>query len=290
MFTMILVNGLTLGSMFALLAVGFSLVFGVARILNMTHTALYMITCFLIFTGTEFLGLGLLFSALLSIPITIIVGMLLYYFVFDRVKEHETAVMIISLATAILFQEIILLVFGGHYRGVPPFFKGFVDIGNSRVTYQHFFTFAVAGIAITCVFLLFNKTKLGNAIRAVAQDRTIANLMGINVTRICMITMGISAGLAGIAGALLAPIYMAEPYMWLHSLVMVLAVVVLGGLGSIKGSVIAAFILGFAENAVIFLVPEGSFLRGAVSLAVMVAVICFRPEGLFGVVFEEERL
>lgn len=290
MFAMIVMNGLTLGGMFALLAVGFSLVFGVAKILNMTHTGFYMITCFLIFTGTHFLGFSLLPAALLAIPVTIVLATVSYRFVFDRIKEHETAVMIISLALAILFQEIILLVFGGHYRGVPPYFKGFLEIGGSRVTYQHLLTFATVAVALLGIFLLFWKTRLGNAIRAVAQDRRTANLMGINVTKICMVTMAISAGLAGLAGALLAPIYMAEPYMWLHSLVMVLAVVVLGGLGSIKGSIIAAFILGFAESAVIFLVPEGSYLRGAVSLAVMVVVILVRPEGFFGVVFEEERL
>ena len=168
--------------------------------------------------------------------------------------------------------------------------KGFVELGGSRVTYQHFFVVGLVGVVITGVFLLLSKTRLGNAIQAVAQDREIANLMGINVGRMCMIATGISAGLAGLAGVVLSPIYMSEPFMWLHSLVMVLSVVVLGGLGSIKGSVIAAFILGFAENAVVFLIPEGAFLRGAVSLAAMVIVILVRPEGLFGVVFEEERL
>jgi len=290
MLSMILINSLTLGGMFALLAVGFSLVFGVARILNMTHTAFYMVTCFLIFAGTSFLKLPLLPSALLAIPVTVIIGMMSYKFLFDRIKEHETAVMIVSLALAIVLQEIILLIFGGHFRGVPPFVTGFMEVGGSRVTYQHFFVVGMVGIVILGVFLLLSKTRLGNAIKAVAQDREIANLMGINVSRMCMIVTGISAGLAGIASALLSPIYMSDPLMWLHSLVMVLAVVVLGGLGSVKGSVIAAFILGFAENTVVFLIPEGSFLRGAVSLAAMVIVILVRPEGLFGVVFEEERL
>ncbi|MDY6971986.1 MAG: branched-chain amino acid ABC transporter permease [Desulfatiglans sp.] len=290
MLSMIIINGITLGGMFALLAMGFSLVFGVARILNMTHTAFYMITCFLIFSGTDYLKLSLLPAAMMAIPVTVVIGMLSYKFIFDRIKEHETAVMIVSLAFAIVLQEIILLIFGGHFRSVPPFASGFIEFGGSRVTYQHFFVVGVVGLVIVGVFLLLSRTRLGNAIKAVAQDREIANLMGIDVSRMCMIVTGISAGLAAMASAILAPIYMSEPLMWLHSLVMVLAVVVLGGLGSVKGSVIAAFILGFAENTVIFLIPEGSFLRGAVSLAAMVVVILARPEGLFGVVFEEERL
>ncbi|MDY7036852.1 MAG: branched-chain amino acid ABC transporter permease, partial [Thermodesulfobacteriota bacterium] len=130
----------------------------------------------------------------------------------------------------------------------------------------------------------------GNAIRTVAEDREIANLMGINVTRIYLITMGISIALAGLGGAIVAPIYTVNPLMWMQPLIVVLASVVLGGLGSIKGSIIAAFVLGFAETAVVFLIPDGSFLRGAVSLTIMVVVLQLRPEGLYGVVFEEERL
>jgi len=113
--------------------------------------------------------------------------------------------------------------------------------------------------------------------------------MGINVARIGMITMAIAVVLAAIAGALVAPLFVLTPYMWMHPLVMVLAVVVLGGLGSIKGSFVGALILGFTETLVVFLVPMGAFLKGAVALAIMLIVILIRPEGLFGVSFEEER-
>ena len=139
-------------------------------------------------------------------------------------------------------------------------------------------------------WLLLSKTKLGMSIRAVDQDREIANVMGINVTKTSMQVMGISVILAGVAGAVTAPTIMVNPLMWTNPLVIVLSAVVLGGLGSIKGSAIAAFILGYAETLVVFLVPDGSFLRGAVSLIAMVLVLLIRPEGLFGVAFEEERL
>ncbi len=290
MVSLILVNGLTLGSMFALLAIGFSLVFGVARIMNMSHTAFYMVASFMIFSGVNYLKLSLLTASILAILLTAALGMLCYKLLFDRIKEHETAVMIISLALAILFQEICLLFFGGHLRSIPPFVKGSFEILECRITYQQAFTFMTVFIVIGGMYLLLLKTRLGLAIKAVAQDREIANLMGIDVSRICMIITGLSAGLAGLAACLLAPIYMIEPHRWLQSLVMILAVVVLGGLGSIKGSIIAAFILGLSESAVIFLIPGGSFLRGSISLSVMIAVILIRPEGLFGVKFEEERL
>ncbi|MGA2317190.1 MAG: branched-chain amino acid ABC transporter permease [Thermodesulfobacteriota bacterium] len=290
MFISILINSLVSGGMFAILAVGFSLVFGVAKILNMAHTAFYMVTVFLIFITMKILGLALPIAAILSIIVTALLGIVCYKLCFDRVKVHQTAVMIISVAIAILFQEIFLIIFTGHFRRVPPFIPGFVTIAGVPVLNQHFFTAGASLVTLIGLWLLLSKTRLGKAIRAVEQDIEIANLFGINVSRISMLVMGISVGLAGIAGLVIAPVVVLHPLMWTGPLVIVLAAVVLGGMGSIKGSIIAAYILGFAETLVVFLVPGGSFLRGAVSLAIMVVVLLVRPEGLLGVAFEEERL
>jgi len=138
------------------------------------------------------------------------------------------------------------------------------------------------------VFLL--RTKLGLAIRVTAQDREIANLMGIDVNRMCVISVAIASALSAIAGAFVAPIFVVQPHMWMSPLVLVMAIVVLGGLGSIKGAFIGALILGFAETIVVFLAPNGSFLRESVAMVVMVITLLVRPDGLFGVAFEEERL
>ncbi|MCL0060810.1 branched-chain amino acid ABC transporter permease [Dehalococcoidia bacterium] len=286
----ILINGLVLGGMYAILAVGFALVFGVAKILNMAHTAFYMVGAFLILIMTIMLGFPSLPSIVLAIAIMGITGSVIYKLFLDRVKEHPVAVMIISVGVAILFQEVLLIGFGGHFRGIDPFVRGFVEIAGIRATYQQVIAIATSLVALVAIRLLLSKTRVGNAIRAVAEDREIANVMGIDVSRMCVITMGISAVLATVAGAVVAPIFMVHPLMWMHPLTIVLAAVVLGGLGSIKGSILGAFILGFAETAVVFLVPMGAFLRGAVGLSVMVVVLLLRPEGLFGVVFEEERL
>jgi branched-chain amino acid transport system permease protein len=216
--------------------------------------------------------------------------MVIYRLCFDRVKVHETAVLIISVAVGMIIQEIFLLIFLEHYRVNPPFFPGFIEIVGVRLQYQHLFTIATSILTLIAVWGLLSKTRLGKAIRAIDQDSEIANVMGIDVTRTSMKVMGISTILAGVAGISVGPIVTIHPLMWLQPLVTVLAAVVLGGLGSIKGSALAAFILGFAESTVVFLVPGGSFLRGAVSLAVMVVILLVRPEGLFGIAFEEERL
>jgi branched-chain amino acid transport system permease protein len=291
MFVSILINGLVSGGVYAILAIGFSLIFGVAKILNMAQTAFYMLTAFLMIAAIGFLeDVPLPVIAVISIFVTGLLGVICYKLCFDRVKVHETAVMIISVAVAMLFEETLLLTFGGQYQRVPPFVDGFFEIGEVRVLNQHFFTAGASILTLVGVWLLLAKTKLGKAIRAVDQDQEMANVMGINVSKTSMQVMGISVILAGVAGAVTAPTIMINPLMWVNPLVVVLSAVVLGGLGSIKGSAIAAFILGYAETLVVFLVPDGSFLRGAVSLTAMVLVLLVRPEGLFGVAFEEERL
>ena len=113
--------------------------------------------------------------------------------------------------------------------------------------------------------------------------------MGMNVHRVAMMTVAISAALAAIAGVVVAPVFVVDPFMWLSPLVTMLAIVVLGGLGSLKGSLIGAFIIGFVEAITVFTLPAGAFLKGAVALTIMVVVLLIRPEGLFGVAFEEER-
>lgn len=285
----ILVNGLINGGVYALLAIGFSLIFGVARIVNIAHTAFYMLAAYLIFTFSTRLGLNPLLSILLTILIVPFIGVVTYKLTIEPIREHEITVMIVTIAVAMVFQEIMLLIFGGHFRGNPSLFPGYLEVAGVRVSFQHLLTLLVVFAVLAVTWQILFKTRLGIAIRATAQDREVANLMGMNVNQVAMITMAIAVAMAAIAGALVAPLFVVEPYMWLHPLVMMLAVVVLGGLGSIKGSFLGAFILGFSETLVVFLIPLGAFLKGALSLSIMIIVLLCRPEGLFGVVFEEER-
>ena len=290
MLSAIVVNTIVAGGIYAVLAIGFSLIFGVAKILNMAHTAFYMVCGFFIYIGLQMIGIPLLVSDILAILLTAILAMLCYTLVFDRVKVQAAAVMIISIALAMLFQEILLTGFGAQHRQIPPFTSGYFELAGTRITYQHIFAVGSFLALIVCMWFLLLKTRLGKIIRAVSEDPETANLMGINVSRVSLITIGISGGLAGFAAVFVIPIFTLHSLMWVPPLITILAAVVLGGLGSIKGSVIGAFILAFAETTVALLVPLGSFLGGAVSLTIMIVVLVIRPEGLFGVVFEEERL
>lgn len=285
----IIVYGLVASGVYALLAVGFSLIFGVARIVNLSHTAFYMLAAYLIYSLTSAAGLNLYLSIIIAIVAVTIIGTITYKLLIARVRQHEATTLIVTIAIAVIIQEALLKGFGGGPRSIPKLISGSIDIFGVTVLNQRFLTFGVVILLLLATWFFLMRTKSGVALRATAQDRDVANLMGINVPRIEMLTMAISVGLAAIAGALVAPLLLVTPGMWTDPLVMILAVVVLGGLGSLQGSLIGAVILGFSENLVVFLAPSGAFLKTSVALAIMLIVILIKPEGLFGIVFEEER-
>ena len=285
----ILITSIINGSTYALLAIGFSLVFGVARIVNIAHTAFYMMAAYCIYFVSHKMGLPVLVGMAAGIVLVPIFGLIVFKIFIDPIREHEAAVLIGTIALAMALQEVMMIIFTGDYLSVPPIVAGYFTLLGVKVFYQHLITFVSVMVVLVGLRFLLMKTRLGVAIRATAQDREVANLMGMNESRIALITVGISIALAALTGAVIAPLTIVDPFMWMHPLIMMMAVVVLGGLGSIKGSFIAAYSLGFAEALVVFVLPMGSFLKGSVALSIMILVLLIRPEGLYGVVFEEER-
>jgi len=289
MFQDILISGLVNSGVYALLALGFSLIFGVARIVNIAHTAFYMLAAYALYGLLVIAGLPLLLAIPLAVVAVVALSLVCYKLVIEPVRQHESAVLIATIALALIFQESLLVAFGGSFRGIPNAVEGVVSIIGVRVSYQRLIVLVVVALTLVATWYLLNRTRLGLAIRTAANDQEIANLMGIDVSRVAMYTVGISVALAAIAGVVVAPVFVVDPLMWLAPLVTMLAIVVLGGLGSLKGSVIGAFIIGYVEAITVFAVPSGSYLKGAVALSIMIVVLLLRPEGLFGVVFEEER-
>ena len=289
MIRQILVNGVLASGLYALLAIGFSLIFGVARIVNLAHTAFYMIAAYYVYLFANLLSINILLSVALAILFTTLMGVVMYKLFIEPVKEHGPLI-ILTMGLAVVLQELTLLFYGGDVLTAPSFLSGYVEFLKVRASLQHVLTLAAFFVFILAVWGLLFKSKLGVGIRATAQDPEIAGLMGINVGRMCLVTMAISTFLAAVAGVVIAPISILEPYMWGEPLIIVIAIVVLGGMGSIKGSIIGALILGFVETLVVFIIPGGSFIKGATALAIVVFILWSKPEGLFGVVFEEERL
>ena len=289
MFQDILVTGLINGGVYALLAIGFSLIFGVARIVNIAHTAFYMLAAYCFYTLLVKAGLGMALGGVIAVSAVVLLSVLCYKLVIEPVREHESAVLIATIALALIFQEGMLLIFGGHFLGIPSTLEGVVSVFGVTIPYQRVLILVAAAAMLFATWWLLHRTRLGLAIRATANDLEVAALRGMNVNRVAMATVAISVALAAIAGVVVAPVFVVDPFMWLAPLVTMLAIVVLGGLGSLKGSLIGAFIIGYVEAITVFALPQGSFLKGAVALTIMVVVLLARPEGLFGVAFEEER-
>jgi branched-chain amino acid transport system permease protein len=285
----ILITGLVNGGVYALLAMGFSLIFGVARIVNVAHSAFYMLAAYCLYTLLTYTGMGMGLAALASVAAVTALSLICYRLFIEPVRQHESAVLIATIALGLIFQELMLRFFGGHYLGIPNALEGVVTFLGVSIPYQRLLILVIAGASLATVWFVLHRTRLGLAIRATANDLEVANLMGMDVRNVAMATMAISVGLAAVAGVSVAPVFVVDPFMWLAPLVTVLAVVVLGGLGSLKGSLVGALVIGYVEAITVFVLPQGAFLKGAVALSIMVVVLLARPEGLFGVAFEEER-
>jgi branched-chain amino acid transport system permease protein len=286
----IIIMTLVTGGVYALLAIGFSLIFGNARVINLAHTGFFMLAAYGLWYFMRRLGIDTAWAILITVPSVTLLGILAYRYLINTIREHHAAVLLMTIALAMVFQELMEWIFSSLYWAVPALIPGFTEILGVRVLNQHLLTLGIVAVVIVVVWLILAKTKLGIALRATAQDAEVANLMGISVPRTLMITMGIATALAAIAAVAVAPIWTIYPAMWTPPLVMVMVVVVLGGLGSIKGAIIGAFIIALVEVLVSTLMPSYAYLKVVFAILAMVIVLSVRPGGLFGVIFEEERL
>ena len=267
-----------------------TLIFGVAHIVNLAHTAFYVVAAYGVWFFTQELGWSPIAAIAISVSAVTLLGLLSYQFLLNRVRQHAQAVLLITIALAIGFQEILAALFGSHLHTSPPLIAGITRIWGVTVPNQRLLLMGVVAVVIVALWLFLSKTKMGTAIRATANDAEVANLMGISVPRTLLITMGLGTFLAAVAAVLMASVWVFYPWAWMQPLTMILAIVVLGGLGSIKGSVIGAFIIALVQTLVVFLLPEQGYMSIALALLAMVIVLSVRPGGLFGIVFEEERL
>ena len=286
----IIILTLVTGGIYALLAIGFSLIFGNARVINLAHTGFFMLTAYGLWYFMRRLGIDVAWAILITVPAVTLLGILAYRYLINPIREHLAAVLLMTIALAMVFQELMTALFSNNYWAIPPLIPGFTEILGVRVLNQHLLTLGIVVVVIVIVWLILAKTKLGIALRATAQDAEVANLMGISVPRTLMITMGIATALAAIAAVAVAPIWTIYPAMWTPPLVMIMVVVVLGGLGSIKGAIIGAFIIALVEVSVSTLLPTYAYLKVVFAILAMVIVLSVRPGGLFGIMFEEERL
>jgi branched-chain amino acid transport system permease protein len=276
----ILIVGAVSSAIYAMLAVGFTLIFGVARILNLAHGSFYALGAY----GTYFLTTHqqwpLLPAALVSVAVVAAFGIGVERVLIRPMRKSQLAVLMITLATALVIEQALFLTFGSEYRNVPAFVDRMVMIGDVAVGGARLLALGIGAVLIGILWLFIQHTRLGSAILAISQDPQAAQYMGIPSDRIFAMVMGISAALAAAAGVLAGPFLTVQPTMWLLPIVKAFAIVVVGGLGSIPGSILAALMLGYAETIVGYLVS--SAWTEIVSVLATLLMLVLRPAGIFG--------
>jgi len=315
----ILVYGVILGAIYALLALGFTLIYGVCRVVNLTHGSFFMLGAYAFYTFETwaFFQLAPIPALILGTIVVGIIGGIVYRLFVHPVIGDEVTVMVVTVSLALIIQQLTLLIFSSTLVPVPPLLKGSIliwgvatdQLGHTQTfilsqppegwtlfqsvteTYSRLLALAASLGLFVSLWVFISKSKIGRAMRAVSQDREAAMLMGVNTERLYILTMGISAAFAALAGIFIASstLQVAYPYMWLSPLAMSFAIVILGGLGSIKGTFIGGFIIGFLENAVAILIPQGGNLVPAIPFITMVVILFLRPKGLFGKRIELEE-
>ena len=276
----ILIYGAVTSAIYALLAVGFTLIFGVARILNLAHGSFYALGAYGTYVLTSMVGLPLWSAALIAIAFVAVFGIVVEKVLIRPLRHSQLGVLMISLAVALVVEQTLFLVFGSEYRNVPSFVDTKINLGGVDVAGQRLLTLAVASVAIGALYMFIQFTRLGSAILAISQDPEAAKYMGIPSDKIFSLVMAISAALAALAGVMAGPFLSVQPSMHLLPIVKAFAIVVVGGLGSIPGSIAAAFLLGYAETCVAYLIS--SSWTEIVSVLATLLMLVFRPAGIFG--------
>jgi branched-chain amino acid transport system permease protein len=276
----LLVGGSVNGAFYALLALGFCLMFGVARIVNMYHGSYYLLGAYFYYMFSVQFGLNLYISAVGSLVLVVLVAIFIDRCLIERVRSSATTVMILTLGLASFTQYLFRILYGPRYLNVHGFVDGSVLLFGIPVPSTRLLAFVVSILLIVGLWYFIRRTPTGKAIMAVAQDQYAATYMGINAGRAFLLTTGISALLAGAAGVFVAPFLTIEPGMWLFPLIKAFAIVILGGLGSLEGSVIVAFLLGYIETFVSLVISSNA--REIVFLVIVLIVLVVKPSGLLG--------
>ncbi len=276
----ILIYGAVISSIYALLAVGFTLVFGVARILNLAHGSFYALGAYGVYTLTANLHLPLWLAAVVSVLCVGVLGMLIERILVRPLRRSMLAVLLITLAVALMVEQILLLTFGSEARNVPSLVDATYHLFGIDISAQRLLALCGGVVVLAGLWAFLQFTRLGTAILAVSQDAEAAQYMGIPSDRMYSIVMGVSAAIAAIAGVLVAPFQSVIPSMGLLPLVKAFAIVIVGGLGSIAGSILGALLLGYSETIIAFKISiEWSQI---VSVAAVLIALVLRPAGFFG--------
>ncbi|MFB6070038.1 MAG: branched-chain amino acid ABC transporter permease [Halanaeroarchaeum sp.] len=280
----VIANAVMISALYALVAIGFTLIFGVGGVLNLAHGATLTVGAITAYYVAEVFGLGIVLGTVGAMVVPAVFAGALYLGLIRRVEDDPITVMILSLVTAIAVEEFIKLLVGTQPVAIPSLLSGQLAVAGG-VQMNRVLVFVLSWVLIGLLFVVVNYTRTGKAILATSMSTKGAALVGIESERMYLITWVLAGAFAGLAGVFLGSIQTATWDMGRTPLVLSFSIVVLGGIGSIRGSLVGAYVIGFLETMTTSYVD--SSLSGLASLVVLVLILLVRPEGLFGREFTE---
>ncbi|HDR14523.1 MAG TPA: branched-chain amino acid ABC transporter permease [Desulfobacteraceae bacterium] len=295
MFLQQLINGLTIGGIYAMIAVGYTMVYGVIQLINFAHGEIYMLGAFFAVSFIAFLHLPFFVAFLLSMACCAICGVLLDVIAYRPLRNSpRLAALITAIGMSIFLQNLAMIIWGSRpkpfpHGSLPEYFeKTAVSFWGVNLSWFHLFIFGITICMMIGLNLIIRKTRWGKAMRAVAQNKTMAALAGINVNRVISYTFALAGAMGGAAGIMVSAYYNSlYPTMGYLAGVKAFAAAVLGGIGSVPGAMLGGVVLGIAEALGAGYLS--SLYRDGISYAVMIIVIVLIPAGLFGKVLKETK-
>lgn len=275
-----LLNGLMSGWIYILVALGLTLVLSIVGIVQLAHGEIYMIGAYIIYYFCVSAGLTFFLSLLISILFTGLLGIILERWFLRPFRDDIEGAIITTIALILILQTAIIAISGPGYKNIPSPIQGVLTILSARLSWERLITIIVSMVLVSALLIFINKTKIGQAMIAVSEDRHAAALMGINVNRVSSVAMFLGCALAAAAGGLTGAIFDLTPFMGDFALMKGIEVIILGGLGSIPGTIIGGLILGLVDGLVTPLLSVQ--MANIIGLIVIVLILLFRPQGLLG--------
>ena len=277
------ISGLSLGSIYALIALGYTMVYGIAKMLNFAHGDVIMVGAFAVIVTVNSLGFPAVVSVLASVLVCVLMGVTIEKIAYKPLRSSPPlSVLITAIGVSYFLQSLALLIFGSTQKSFPKVFNmDPVTFGELTVKGESIETLIVTTVIMVGLTLFINKTKMGKAMRAVSEDRAAAELMGISVNRTITVTFAIGSALAAVAGLFYGATYgFIGPYTGSMPGIKAFVAAVFGGIGSIPGAMLGGILLGIIENlAKAYISTE---LSDAIVFGVLVLVLCLKPTGLLG--------
>jgi branched-chain amino acid transport system permease protein len=281
-----IVFGLTLGCLYGLIAIGYTMVYGVLRLINFAHGDLLMVSAYIAFFGIVMYRVPWPIVFVLALIISGVIGFLIDRGAYRPLRHSpRISALITAIGVSFLLENLGLVIIGGRPKSfpVPELFRGIVEFGGVRIPILSLWVFAVTALLLVVVILVVNRSKVGMAMRALSRDVETVSLMGIDANRVVSFTFVLGSILAAAGGIMWGMKYPAvEPFMGVIPGLKAFVAAVLGGIGNVAGAALGGMILGLAEILIVAIQPEWSGYRDAVAFCILIVILLTRPTGIMG--------